>query len=297
MNVLIVGKTGQLAGELLRTVPKGVTAVAMGRPELDLNDEVSVTSAIEATGAKTIINAAAYTAVDKAEAEREQAFAVNAHGVGLLASICAKRKLRLLHVSTDFVFGGASALSNGKILPLVSTSPVSPLGVYGESKLAGEEYVLNLVPDSSVIVRSAWVYSSFGNNFVKTMINLMRSKPELGVIADQIGTPTWAKGLASWLWAVALNPSVRGVYHWSDAGVASWYDFAVAIQELGLECGLLSQKIPVRPITTSDYPTPAQRPNYSVLDKGLSYKVGNCEPIHWRTQLASMLAELKASNY
>jgi dTDP-4-dehydrorhamnose reductase len=143
-----------------------------------------------------------------------------------------------------------------------------------------------------VIVRTAWVYSANGNNFVKSMLRLMQEKPQLGIVYDQVGTPTWAKGLAQWLWTIAAKPEVTGTYHWTDAGVATWYDFAIAIQELGLEKGLLSNAIPVLPISTSAYPTPAKRPAFSVIDKSSAEEVSGLNTTHWRKQLSSMMDEI-----
>jgi len=194
----------------------------------------------------------------------------------------------MVHVSTDYVFNGH------KGSPYLTDDPIEPQGAYGKSKAEGEKALLEILPEASCLIRTAWVYSSHGNNFVKTMLRLMAEKPQLGVIDDQIGTPTWAKGLAEACISAAENKTV-GVYHWTDEGVASWYDFALAIQELGVEKGLLDTDIPVLPIPSSQYPTPAKRPHYSVLDKQSAREAfASCKPTHWRKQLASMLDELKA---
>jgi len=167
--------------------------------------------------------------------------------------------------------------------------------VYGHTKLAGE-LAIQAQLNNFVIVRTAWVYSTHGNNFVKTMLRLMAEKPQLGVVADQVGTPTWAYGLAQWLWAVIDKPEVSGVFHWTDAGVASWYDFAIAIQELALQNGLLKQTIPILPIPSSAYPTPAKRPSFSVMDKSSAEKTSGIAAVHWRKQLAKMLDTLANSH-
>ena len=194
-----------------------------------------------------------------------------------------------MHVSTDYVFNGH------KGSPYLTDDAIEPQGVYGKTKADGEKALLDLLPNSSCLIRTAWVYSSHGNNFVKTMLRLMADKPQLSVIDDQIGTPTWAKGLAEVCVNAAQNQT-QGVYHWTDEGVASWYDFALAIQELGIEKGLLSSAIPVLPIPSSQYPTPATRPHYSVLDKTSAREAfASCNPTHWRKQLSSMMDELKAS--
>ena len=289
MKVLITGKGGQLSEELLQTVPAGCQVTCLGVSELDITDAGAVTRTFAEVAPDLVINAAAYTAVDKAEADAEAAWAVNAAGAGNLATACRAGGVRMLHVSTDFVFDGTRST------PYETDAEPRPVSVYGASKLAGETAVTKLLPTTSLIVRTAWVYSVRGNNFVKTMLRLMAEKPEMAIVYDQIGTPTWAKGLARWLWAVSSRPEVEGIYHWTDAGVASWYDFAVAIQELGLQKGLLNREIPLRPIPCSAYPTPARRPSYSVISKASAEAVAGMQTIHWRKQLSMMLDELVAT--
>ena len=235
-----------------------------------------------------IINAAAYTAVDKAEEDFDLCHAINATAVENLAKYCKQSGAFLVHVSTDYVFNGH------KGSPYLTDDTIEPQGVYGKTKAYGEKALLELLPNASCLIRTAWVYSSHGNNFVKTMLRLMADKPQLSVIDDQIGTPTWAKGLAEVCVSAAQNKT-QGVYHWTDEGVASWYDFALAIQELGIEKGLLSSAIPVLPIPSSQYPTPASRPHYSVLDKTSTRDTfSSLNLTHWRTQLSAMMDELKA---
>ncbi|MDP5031877.1 dTDP-4-dehydrorhamnose reductase [Paraglaciecola sp.] len=286
MNVLVIGKNGQLAYEMLKSAPQNLNCVAVGRSELDISDLDEVNHAFTKYKPNVVINTAAYTAVDKAESDQEAAYAVNELGAANLAKICKEHGVRLLHVSTDFVFDG------NQTTPYQTDDAVNPLGVYGASKLAGDQAVQRILP-SSVIVRTAWVYSEHGNNFVKTMLRLMAEKPQLGIVYDQVGTPTWAAGLAKWLWAVVAKPEVSGMFHWTDAGVASWYDFAVAIQELAIQKGLLDKAIPIRPIPASAYPTPAKRPSFSVIDKTTAETASGLLAVHWRTQLSSMLDDLK----
>lgn len=286
MRVLIVGKNGQLAWELGRSIPAGWQVSLLAQSELDIRALDQVREQFSRHKPEVVINCAAYTAVDKAESDSATAYAVNESGVRNLALTCAAQGVRLLHVSTDFVFDGKSSQ------PYSPEAAANPMGVYGASKYAGEQLVAKLLPESSVVVRTSWVYSSNGNNFVKTILRLAKEKPQIGVVADQIGSPTWAKGLADWLWAVAAKPDVRGTFHWSDAGVASWYDFAVAIQELGRVKGLLDNTIPINPIPTEAYPVPACRPKYSVLDKRSAEEVAGLKTIHWRSQLTTMLDEL-----
>lgn len=287
MRVLIVGKNGQLAWELGRSIPAGWQVCMLGQSELDIRALDQVRDQLAHNKPEVVINCAAYTAVDKAENDSATAYAVNESGARNLALVCAERGARLLHVSTDFVFDGKNHH------PYSPEAPANPLSVYGASKHAGEQLVMTLLPESSVVVRTSWVYSANGNNFVKTILRLTKEKPQIGVVADQIGSPTWAKGLADWLWAIAAKPEVSGIFHWSDAGVASWYDFAVAIQELGCAKGLLDKAIPINPIPTAAYPVPACRPKYSVLDKRNAEAASGLKTIHWRQQLSDMLDELK----
>lgn len=287
MRILIVGKNGQLAWELGRSIPAGWQVNLLGHSELDIRAMDQMREQFSRHKPEVVINCAAYTAVDKAESDCTTAYAINESGVRNLALLCAEQGVRLLHVSTDFVFDGKNHE------PYRPDATANPLSVYGASKYAGEQLVTKLLPESSVVVRTSWVYSANGNNFVKTILRLAKEKPQIGVVADQIGSPTWARGLAEWLWAVAAKPEVRGIFHWSDAGVASWYDFAVAIQELGCAKGLLDNAIPINPIPTEAYPVPACRPKYSVLDKRTAEEVSGLKTIHWRHQLATMLDELK----
>lgn len=286
MKVLITGKGGQLAWELEKLAPETYEVISVGRVELDITNEKLVNIFITENKPDLVINAAAYTAVDKAEEDVETAYAVNELGVKYVAQACKKIGARILHISTDFVFDGESTS------PYQTDAKPNPINVYGASKLAGDIALNEILPETSVILRTAWVYSVNGNNFVKSMLRLMQEKQQLGIIYDQVGTPTWAKGLAKWLWLIADKPEVNGTYHWTDAGVASWYDFAVAIQELGLEKGLLDKSIPVLPIPTSAYPTPAKRPAFSIIDKSSAEAVSGLNTAHWRKQLSAMIDEL-----
>ena len=194
--------------------------------------------------------------------------------------------MRLLHVSTDFVFDGRRST------PYPTDADTAPLGVYGASKLAGERAVLDSGADAA-IVRTGWVYAPWGANFMLTMLRLHGERSELGVVADQVGTPTSALSLAAALWAMVARPQLAGVFHWSDAGVCSWYDFAVAIGEEAEAAGLLERAARVLPIATEDYPTPARRPAFSVLDKRATLSALELDPVHWRQQLRRALAVLK----
>ena len=290
MKVLITGRGGQLAWELEQSIPSGMEVVCLSRANLDISQERQVTKAVQEFKPDVVINAAAYTAVDKAESEIETAYSVNHDGVKNLAVSCSSIGAFLVHISTDFVFDG----NNSK--PYSSEAEVNPQGVYGESKLAGEKAAFVYNPNYTAIIRTSWVYSTHGNNFVKTMLRLMSERESLGVVYDQIGSPTYAKSLASAIWRLLSNKdslkNKKTVLHWSDAGVASWYDFAVAIQDLAFDKGLLRKKIPINAIESSQYPTPAKRPHYSVLEILPSIKKLECESVHWRKQLSLMLDAL-----
>lgn len=285
-NIVVIGKSGQLAWELAQLTDEEVDIICLGRDQINVFCEQSITDALLKHQAHAVINACAYTAVDQAETDEKNAYQLNSKAVKNLAQVCKGLSLHLVHVSTDFVFSG------DKSSPYLTDSPIEPLGIYGASKAQGELAISNTIPKQSCIIRTSWVYSIHGNNFVKTMLKLMADKPELGVISDQIGSPTYAKSLAKACLLAAKN-KICGIHHWTDAGVASWYDFAVAIQEIAIEKGLLSNTIPIKPIRTIDYPTPAARPSYSVLDKTSCNTVFADLPlIHWRTQLIEMLDEL-----
>lgn len=284
MKVLVTGAGGQLGQELARTTPTGMHVKWMGSADCDVADAGQVAAVLAREQPDVIINAAAYTAVDKAESEPETAAKVNALGPAHLAA--AAGQARLLHVSTDFVFDGSSGR------PYRTDDSVNPLSVYGRTKLQGEVPVLAL-GERGLVLRTSWLYSRSGGNFVKTMLKLMATRPSLRVVADQVGAPTWANGLARALWQAVQTPAMQGVHHWRDAGAASWYDFAVAIAEEARALGLLSRPAEVLPIATADYPTPARRPSYSLLDCTPTWAQLQTTPPHWRANLRQMLAELK----
>ncbi|AOT09690.1 dTDP-4-dehydrorhamnose reductase [Pseudoalteromonas luteoviolacea] len=281
MKTLVIGKNGQVAHELLATCPAQITAIAYGRSDIDILDVTSVQAVVEKEQPDVIINASAYTAVDKAESDQDSAFAINGDAVANLAQVAKKQGIRLIHISTDFVFDGQQSR------PYKTDDTPNPINIYGASKLAGEKAIQEIYPENSAIVRTSWVYSCHGNNFVKTMLKLLAEREALNVVCDQVGSPTYAKGLAEYLWKLVSIDTLEPMQHYSDLGAASWYDFAVAIQEIGFEQGLLSQKIPVAPIPAVSYPTPAHRPQFSLLEKP---QCGDL--LHWRTALKGMLESL-----
>lgn len=286
MKILITGAGGQLAWELQRSAPQDYETLCLSSRELDITDVAAVDRWMDQFKPQAVINAAAYTAVDRAESEGEQAVSVNATAVGHLARACARHGSYMVQISTDFVFDGRA---NRPYRPIDKPNPLS---VYGSSKLAGERELAANLDTGWCVIRTSWVYSAHGNNFVKTMLRLMQEKPVLNVVSDQIGTPTWAAGLAQVCWE-AVAAGLQGTYHWSDAGVASWYDLAAVTQMQALEKGLLQSPIPINPIRTADYPTPAVRPVFSVLDKADILKALPLTSNHWQLQLSRMLDQLR----
>jgi dTDP-4-dehydrorhamnose reductase len=287
MRVLIVGAAGQVGRALAHAAPPDAQVMLRTRADLDIGDAAAVTAALARTPVDWILNAAAYTAVDRAQTDVAAAHAANDTAVGVLASAASAAGARLLHVSTDFVFDGTA---HRAYLP---SDPVNPLSVYGRSKLAGERHVA--ASAGGVVLRTAWVYDSSGRNFALTMLRLMRERPEVRVVSDQIGTPTWATGIARAIWGLVDAAAPAGIYHWTDLGVASWYDFAVAIQDEALARGLLTRAVPVVPIPTSAYPTPAARPAFSVLNTESTRALVRAPAHHWRHNLRNMLDELRTA--
>jgi len=286
--VLVLGGGGQVASAVVAAAPDRHQVAARTRAQLDIGDEKAVARELAEVRPAWVVNAAAYTAVDLAEDQPAQAMAVNDTAVGVLSAEAAKAGCRLLHLSTDFVFDGKS---NRAYLP---TDQTNPLSVYGVSKLGGERHVLN-GPGAGIVLRTAWVYASAGRNFVLTMLRLMREREQVSVVCDQIGAPTWAAGLGAAIWGLIEAGAQGGVYHWTDLGMASWYDFAVAIQDEALTRGLLTRAIPILPIRTAAYPTRAVRPAFSVLDTASTRDLIQAPARHWQHNLRTMLDELRTS--
>jgi dTDP-4-dehydrorhamnose reductase len=286
MKVLVLGG-GQIAKAVVEATPVQHEVANRTHAELDIVDEGALGTALTKFKADWIVNAAAYTAVDLAEDEAAKAIAVNDTAVGSLVRTAAAARSKLLHLSTDFVFDGGSKRA---YLP---SDPTNPLSVYGVSKLGGERHVV--AGGAGIVLRTSWVYAAEGKNFVLTMLRLMREKEQMNVVCDQIGAPTWAASAAAAIWGLIDAKAAPGIYHWTDLGVASWYDFAVAIQDEALARGLLSRAIPVLPIYSSEYPTKAQRPAFSVLDAAATRSLLKLPAIHWRHNLRMMLDELRAA--
>lgn len=285
MKVVVTGATGQLGRELQRTTPREIEYIALDHASLELGDAAAIQAAIGRLRPDWILNAAAYTNVERAESEPEAAYLINAKAPEALATAAVKGGARLLQISTDFVFEGTTGT------PYATAAPGRPLNVYGHSKWVGEEAVRAVCAEDTLIVRTAWVYSSHGQNFVRKILEKAGHQDSLQVVTDQIGSPTWARELARALWrAVVLG--LRGTHHWTDAGVASWYDFAVAVIEEGTAAGLLPRAIPVMPVPSGLFPSRAKRPAFSVLDKTATSEALGMTPNHWRCNLRTMLLEL-----
>jgi len=289
-HILVTGANGQLGSELreLSAYFPDYEFTFITRQELDLTDTTAIQAWFANKAFDVIINCAAYTAVDKAETEADLAFAINANAVEILAQIARQQGISMLHISTDYVFAGDSCK------PYQETDATCPQGVYGQSKLGGELAMLAINPGRSVIIRTSWVYSRFGNNFVKTMVHLGKQRKELNVIYDQVGTPTSAKDLALVLLMIIQSPQLQTqqgteIYHYSNEGVCSWYDFAIAIFKAApMRCKAI-------PIETKDYPTPAKRPHYSLLNKAKIKNTFDLTIPYWRDSLPQCLEYIKYS--
>lgn len=282
-RILVTGAHGQLGTELnfLSSLLETHSFVFVGSKDLNIADKEALDTFLSKDNYSAIINCAAYTAVDKAESEKETAFSVNATGAGNLAKAAKQVGAKFIHFSTDFIFDGTNSV------PYLEGDKTNPLSVYGASKLAGEEQVLANNLDT-IIIRTSWVYSSFGNNFVKTILKLCKERESLNVIYDQMGTPTYARDLAAAVLHIIQQQEWKpGIYNYSNEGVASWYDFAVAIRDIA---GL---KTKILPIETSQYPTPATRPKYSVLNKKKIKETFGIEIPYWRESLEKCIPLLK----
>jgi len=285
MRVLIAGAEGQVGRALTGAAPPRMTVRALGRSQLDLTEPGQVARVVSDFRPDLVVNAAGYTAVDRAEAEPDAARAVNEEGARHLAEAAAETGARMLHFSTDYVFDGKQGRPYGP------DDPPNPLNVYGISKLAGERAVLETLAARAVVLRTAWVYAATGRNFLGTMLRLLKEREQVEVVSDQVGTPTSAPSVAAAAWAIAGRPEVHGLAHWTDGGVASWYEFAVAIRKEGLRTGLLQRAATILPVPTESYPSPACRPCYSVLDTSATRAALQLTPDHWEVALRRTFGE------
>ena len=286
MKILLAGGSGQLAQELQQVLLSSGEVIAVDRTRLDLSQPESIRQAMAQIQPDLVVNAGAYTAVDKAENEPELASAVNGIAPGIFAEECEKQGASLIHFSTDYVFDGSRGSA------YLETDITNPLGTYGKSKLAGEEVIRQAV-NRHIIIRTAWVYGNGGKgNFVKTMLRLGKEREEIRVVADQIGSPTWTGDLAAAVSQIIpqIKPEIFGTYQYTNSGVCSWYDFAIAIFEEAEKLGFPLKVQRVIPITTAEYPTPAKRPAFSVLSTVKISAILGTYPPHWRQGLRQMLA-------
>jgi len=305
VKVLLLGQSGQLGQALLAAPPDDSQLTAqlttqlttqvttqvttMSRQAMDLSEVDQIPARLDQHQPDLIINAAAYTQVDPAESEPTLAHRINAEAPARMAQWAARHQARLIHVSTDFVFDGQRGQAYRP------DDPPAPLSVYGRSKLAGEQAVL-ASGARVVVLRTAWLYSAVGHNFAKTMLRLMAERDSLSIVSDQIGCPTHADSLARAIWRTAAHKEVSGIHHWSDAGVASWYDFALAIREQALARGLLKQAATIHPIPAREFPQKAPRPANSLLDCFDTRRALGLEAAHWREELNHMLETLSCAD-
>jgi dTDP-4-dehydrorhamnose reductase len=284
LRTLLTGANGQLGKALAAAAPPGTVLKGLTHTELDVAEPAAVAAVLRDFAPELVLNAAAFTAVDEAERSPEAAARTNSTGPRVLAAACARAGVWLTHVSTDYVFDGAQGR------PYDTRAKPCPLSIYGRSKLEGEIAVREELPQGSTVVRASWLYSAHGG-FAHRMLALMASRPQLSIVADQVGAPTAASGLAQAMWAISLRRTA-GLWHWCDSGVASWYDFAVAIAEIATDLKLLRVAPLITPIASAEYVTAAARPPYSVLDKRATEKLLGITAPHWRHALRTTLEEL-----
>ncbi len=283
-RVLILGVSGQVGSELLGTAPDDVQVTGLDLGDADIRDRAAVFRVLRQANPNVVINCAAHTNVDAAESAVDEAMATNGIAPGIVAEACGETRARLLHISSDYVFDGRAHT------PYAVDAAVGPINVYGSSKLEGERRVL-AAGGNAAVVRTAWVHSGFGANFVKTTMRVLGAGSPMRVVDDQVGTPTRARNLARALWCLAAS-SVTGPLHFTDAGVASWYDVAVAVMETLASEGRLASGARVEPISSSERPSVARRPSYSLLDKHDSWRAIGYMPPHWRVGVAASTREL-----
>lgn len=284
MRAVIFGAAGQVGRALIRSAPAHVELLSLDREACDITATDAVERVIAGSQPAFVFNAAAYTAVDRAETEAEAAQAINGTAPGLIGASARRHGARTIHISTDFVFAGRASR------PYLPADPVEPLSVYGRTKLDGERALMAADPEA-LVLRTAWVHAARGANFVLTMLRLMRERGQVSVVSDQLGTPTSADTVARTSWGLAIGGAV-GIYHQTDAGAATWYDFAVAIGEEAFAAGLLPAIPNVIPIDTEDFPTLATRPAFSLLDKRATWAFLRYAAPHWREGLRATIKEI-----
>lgn len=286
MRALIAGSGGLIGTALRAAAPAAVDVIAVDYPQIDIRDAAIVQRAIDDYQPDVVLNATGYVAVDKAETERDEVTRVNADGPRHLAQAIAPGTARLVHLSTNYVFSGTSSV------PYQPDDPAAPVSLYGVTKRAGEVAVLQILGARATVVRTSWVHAVHGNSFMRTILKVLKERGTARVVDDQLGTPTSARSLCGMLWRAALDPAIGGIHHWTDAGVASWYDFAVAIAEEAVALGLLPESVQVDPVATAEYPTAAPRPAYGVLAKQATIAALGTAPPHWRVNVRKVMREI-----
>ena len=286
MKVLLTGANGQLGLSLRALKPNSIQLDTLARKELDITDTPALRKAIIEMKPDLIINAAAYTAVDKAEEEQELAFNINGRAVGDIATLAKDEDIKLIHISTDYVFDGNSSI------PYKENDTPNPINVYGESKLFGDDLIINIYPKDFLILRTAWIYSIHATGFVTKMLDLLKNKEHINVVNDQIGTPTSALSLAQVIYT-SIEEGLSGIYNYTDGGVASWYDFASSIREKILKMRFIEEAAEISPVTSDEYNSLAKRPLYSVLDKTKILRELKFYHLHWEDALRNELNRLK----
>jgi dTDP-4-dehydrorhamnose reductase len=286
MRALIPGSAGLIGTALRAQAPAGVEVIGLDLLELDITDAAAVQRAIDYYQPDIVLNAAGYLAVDKAETERDEVMRVNAEGPRHLAHALSHGTARMVHLSTNYVFSGRSSV------PYQPEDPAEPVSMYGVSKRAGEVAVLQTLGERATVVRTSWVHARHGNSFLRTILKVLKERGTARVVDDQLGTPTSAQSLSGVLWRVALDPAIVGIHHFTDAGVASWYDFAVAIAEDAVALGLLPESAHVVPVSTADFPMVAPRPAYGVMAKQATIAALGASPPHWRVNVRKTIEEI-----
>ena len=289
MKCLVTGAGGQLASSLVDRAISSVEVEALSLDELDITNTDQIESVMSRLHPDVILNTAAWTDVDGAESNEEAAMAVNRDGPAFLADACARHGSQLIHVSTDFVFDGSGSR------PCRVGDPTAPLGVYGRSKLAGEQMIQDRLGDQAIIVRTAWLHAAHGQNFVRTMLKIMSDRDHIKVVVDQRGTPTSTSSLADAMWEL-MQKNAGGLFHWTDAGETTWHEFAMAIHAEATSHGLLEHEVEIEAITSDQWPTAAKRPAYSVLDISRSEALLGRSPRPWREELVTVIESLAATN-
>lgn len=287
MKVLLIGANGQIGQELIYTCPEKIKLFSYKKHLFDITNKENIKTIVNKHAPDIVINAAAYTSVEEAENNKILAYKVNKEGVSNIAHECSARNIRLIHYSTDYVFDGH------KTSPYTPQDETKPLNVYGKSKLEGEKEALLINSNKTLIIRTSWIYSKHGNNFVKTMLVLLKKGNDIEVIRDQIGTPTWARSIANITWECIKNNNLNGIIHYCDNGTTNWYEFARTIQDIALQFEIISNRINIKPISSKQYKSKVNRPAYSVLDCSQCWQLLNVIPDSWETSLYKMLRDYK----